>query len=95
MPLRALVEAHREEIRAIVARHKGTSVAIFGSVARGEEGPDSNIDFLVELEDGASLFDLGRMLFDLRELLGRDIDVVDRGALRADDDDIRSDAVYV
>lgn len=49
-PLRELVDAHREEIKTIVARHHGRSVAVFGSVARGDERPDSDIDFLVELE---------------------------------------------
>lgn len=48
-PLRELVEVHRDEIKAIVARHHGRSVAIFGSVARGDERPGSDIDFLVEL----------------------------------------------
>jgi predicted nucleotidyltransferase len=45
-PLRELVEAHRDEIRRIVASHHGRSVAMFGSVARGDESPSSDIDFL-------------------------------------------------
>jgi len=49
-PLRALVEAHSDEIKTIVARYKGTSVAISGSVARGDETADSDIDFLVQFE---------------------------------------------
>lgn len=49
-PLRTLVDAKRDEIKAIVSRHGGRSVAIFGSVARGEERADSDIDFLVELD---------------------------------------------
>ena len=52
-PLRALVETHRDEIKAIVARHHGRSVALFGSVARGDEQPGSDIDFLVELDPDA------------------------------------------
>ncbi len=91
--LRALVEAHRREIKSIVARHKGTSVALFGSVARGEEGPGSDLDFLVEFGRGASLFDLARVEMELEELLGRDVDVVSAGGLLPDDDDIRADAV--
>ena len=51
-PLRELVDAHRAEIKAIVTRHHGRSVAIFGSVARGDEGPHSDVDFLVEFEPG-------------------------------------------
>jgi predicted nucleotidyltransferase len=88
-----LVETHRDEIKEIVARHKGVDVAIFGSVARGDETPESDIDFLIGLERSASLFDLGRILCDLRDLLGRKVDVVDRDALRPEDDDIRQDAV--
>lgn len=84
-PLRALVEAHREEIRAIVARNTGTDVALFGSVARGEERPDSDVDLLAGLAPDASLFDLGRILLDVRDLPGVAVDVVDRrGMLRAD-----------
>ena len=93
MALRALVDARREQIRSIVARHKGVSVALFGSVARGEETPDSDLDFLVEFGDGASLFDLARLEMDLEELLGRKVDVVSVGGLLPEDEDIRQDAV--
>lgn len=92
LPLRALVEAHRDAIKAVVARHKGRSVAIFGSVARGDETPESDIDFLVAFEKGASLFDLVRAQHDLGELLGRAVDVVEWEALLPEDDDIRRDA---
>ncbi len=94
-PLRALVEAHKEEIRSTVARHRGRSVAVFGSVARGEETPASDIDLLVEFESGSSLFDLVRVQDDLAELLGRKVDVMSLGALLPRDDDIRSDAIWL
>lgn len=45
-PLQGLLEAHRDEIKAIVARHLGRSVSVFGSVARGDEAPGSDIDSL-------------------------------------------------
>ena len=92
-PLRGLVEAHRDEIKSIVAHHKGTSVAIFGSVARGDETADSDIDFLVQFGDGASLFDLVRAELELEQLLGQRVDVVSVGALLPEDDDVRQDAV--
>lgn len=92
-PLRALVEVHRNEIKAIVARHKGTSVAIFGSVARGDETAESDIDFLVQFSEGASLFDLVRAEMELEELLGHRVDVVSVGGLLPEDDDVRQDAV--
>lgn len=94
-PLMTLVAAHRGELKAIVARHHGRSVAVFGSVARGDEGPQSDIDLLVEFEQGASLFDQVRIGQDAAELLGRRVDVVSAGALRAEDEDIRADAVVL
>ena len=55
---------------------------VFGSVARGEASEGSDIDFLVDLEPGRSLFDLGGLLMDLRDLLERDVDVVSERGLR-------------
>lgn len=81
-PLRHLVEAHRDEIKAIVARHHGRSVAIFGSVARGDEHPDSDIDFLVELEPDARPIELLSMGVELEEVLGVTVDVGTRASLR-------------
>lgn len=95
LPLRALVDANRTEVKAIVARHKGRGIAIFGSVARGEEMPSSDIDFLVEFEKGASLFDLMHVEDELVELLGRRVDVVSLGGLKPRDRDIRDEAVWL
>ena len=91
--LRSLIDDRREQIRSVVARHKGISVALFGSVARGQERVNSDLDFLVEFGEGASLFDLARLEMDLEELLGRDVDVVSAGSLLPEDEDIRRDAV--
>ena len=85
--------ARREEILAIVKRHKGRSVAVFGSVARGDDHPGSDIDFLVDFEPGSSLFDVLRVGDELTELLGRPVDVVDRAGLKDRDDHIRREAV--
>lgn len=71
----------REEILRIAARHGAATVRVFGSVARGDARPDSDIDFLVELERGRSLMDLGGLLSDLEELLGRRVDVVEPAGL--------------
>lgn len=81
-PLRKLVEAHREEIKAIVARHHGRSVAIFGSVARGDERPDSDIDFLVELAPGTRPFEILSIGVDLEDALGVKVDVGTPESLR-------------
>lgn len=81
-PLRELVEAHREEIKAIVARHGGRSVAIFGSVARGEENPDSDIDFLVELSPDARPIKILSIGAELEDTLGVKVDVGTPASLR-------------
>lgn len=88
-----LVEAKRAEIRAVVRRHRGRSVAVFGSVARGEESATSDIDFLVEFEAGSSLFDLLHLSEELEVLLGVPVDVVSAGGLKDRDDHIRREAV--
>ena len=88
-----LVERHRAQIVALARRHNGSAISVFGSVARGEEHSDSDIDFLVEFERGSSLFDLVRLEDDLRKLLGCSVDVVSAGSLLSRDDDVRSDAV--
>jgi predicted nucleotidyltransferase len=81
-PLRGLVEAHRDEIKAIVRRHHGSSIAIFGSVARGDEHPGSDIDFLVELEPGARPFEILAIGVELEEVLGVKVDVGTPQSLR-------------
>jgi uncharacterized protein len=91
--LRNLVEAKRHEITDVVHRHKGRTVAVFGSVARGDDGPESDIDFLVAFEDDSSLFDLLHISEELKELLGVRVDVVSVGGLKDRDDRIRREAV--
>lgn len=81
-PLRELVEAHRDEIKAIVARHHGTSVSLFGSVARGDEGPGSDIDFLIELEPGTRPFEILALGAELEDALGVKVDVGTPDSLR-------------
>jgi uncharacterized protein len=90
---RELVEAKRDEICAVVRRHRGRSVAVFGSVARNEESATSDIDFLVEFEAGSSLFDLLHLSEELEALLGVAVDVVSAGGLKDRDDHIRREAV--
>src|SRR5215216_4601073 len=66
-----------------LARARGAShIRVFGSVARGEAGEGSDVDFIVDLEPGRSLFDLGGLLMDLRDLLEQDVDVVSERGLR-------------
>jgi hypothetical protein len=89
----SLVESNREEIREVVRRHRGRSVSLFGSVARGDDTAASDIDFLVEFLPGSSLFDLLHISEELEALLGVSVDVVSVGGLKARDDHIRREAV--
>jgi len=78
-----------------VRHHRGRSAALFGSVARGDETPESDIDFLVEFEPGSSLFDLMDLQEALEQLLGVPVDVVSVGGLKDRDDHIRREAVPI
>ena len=71
-----LLRQQRNEILKLASQHGARNVRVFGSAARGEADADSDIDFLVELEPGRTLFDLGALLMDLQDLLGRKVDVV-------------------
>ena len=82
MELNDLLADKRDEIRHIASKHGAYNVRVFGSVARGSAKPDSDIDFLVDLQAGRSLFDLGGLLMDLRSLMNRDVDVVTEAGLR-------------
>jgi len=77
-----LLQSKRQEIMQIAARHGATNVRVFGSVARGEARPDSDVDFLVNLEANRSLMDLARLLRELQTLLNRPVDVVTEAGLR-------------
>jgi len=72
-----------DEIRSIAASHGGTNIRVFGSVARGEWREDSDVDFLIDLEPGRSLLDLGRLLMALQDMLHCSVDVVTEKGLRS------------
>ncbi len=81
MTVGELVKAKREDILKIAAKHGARNVRVFGSVARGEAGPESDIDLLVDMEPGRSLLDLGGLWSDLNELLGRKVDIVTENSI--------------
>jgi predicted nucleotidyltransferase len=82
MDIAALIAEKKKEIREIAAKHGARNVRVFGSVARGEARPDSDVDFLVDMEPGRTLLDLGGLLMELRDLLGLDVDVVTEHGLK-------------
>ncbi|MDZ7677694.1 MAG: nucleotidyltransferase family protein [Acidimicrobiales bacterium] len=92
-PLGALVHAYRDRILEVAARHRGRSVRVFGSVARGDAGENSDIDLLVDFEPGSSLFDLLHLTEELEQLLNHRVDVVSTGGLKDRDRRILAEAV--
>jgi len=67
----------REAILAIAAHHGASDVRVFGSVARGEARPNSDVDFLVNIEKGRNLLDRISLIQDLEDLLNRKVDVAE------------------
>jgi len=70
-----LIETRRQAILEIAARYGLTNVRVFGSVARGDAGENSDVDLLVTLPPGVSGLALGGLLMDVQELTGRRVDV--------------------
>ena len=75
------IRAKREAIYEIARRHKAEKLWVFGSCARREERPDSDVDFLVKYEPKYTLLDAVELQDDFKEFLGREVDVVSAQAL--------------
>lgn len=82
MGIQEFIGSKRAQILAIAKEYGASNVRVFGSVAEGTADENSDIDFLVDLEEGRTLFDLGGLLMDLQDLLQRKIDVVTTAGLR-------------
>ena len=92
----ALLEAAAPVLRRLADESGYTRLAVFGSVARGEAAQDSDIDLLVEAPEGTSSFGFIRFKQLIERVLGRQIDLVDYGGLKAKmDDDVRREAVLL
>jgi predicted nucleotidyltransferase len=79
-----VLAAHRSEVIRLAHARGARNVRVFGSVARGQDQPDSDIDLLVDFPSGTSLLTVIGLEQDLRELLGVPVDVGPADALRAD-----------
>ena len=81
MGIPEIIADKKEQILGLAAKYGASNVRVFGSVANGTADRNSDIDFLVDLEKGRSLFDLGGLLMDLQQLLNRKVDVVTENGL--------------
>ncbi len=82
MGIQEIIGKQKGQIFALAAKYGAYNIRIFGSVARGTADEKSDVDFLVELEEGRSLLDLGGLLMDLQKLLERSVDVITPAGLR-------------
>lgn len=82
MSIRQLLQSKRSQILQVAARHGARKVRVFGSVARGTARRGSDIDFLVDMEEGRSLLDHAALVLDLERLLKRSVDVASERGLR-------------
>ncbi|WP_144761862.1 helix-turn-helix domain-containing protein [Curtobacterium sp. 9128] len=80
-PLRERVAAVRSELLDAITRFGGANPRVFGSVARGDDGPDSDVDLMVDLRPGHGIFALMRIQDVAEQLLGVRVDVVDAAGM--------------
>lgn len=75
------LSTHRVRVRQIALSHRVSNVQVFGSAARGDDADGSDLDLLVEPTSETTLFDIGAIRFELKQLLGVDVDVLTPDAL--------------
>ena len=76
MGIDGLLREKRDEILALAAKHGARNIPVLGSVVRGEADPDSDVDLLVDMEEGRSLLDHVALIRDIEGILGRRVDVL-------------------
>ena len=76
------IQTQRQAILHLAQTYGATNLRIFGSVARGEDTPTSDLDMIIDLEPNRSLFDLGGLAMDLQDLLGCPVDIVTEKGLK-------------
>ena len=92
------LDHYKERIYQIAAKYRIKQVYVFGSVARGVSDDTSDVDFLIEMEEGASALGIGGFQYEVQQLLGSHIDVIPTFALQGVDDQdfvrsVQADAV--
>jgi predicted nucleotidyltransferase len=75
------IKHNRKAIQHLAKQYGAIDIRVFGSVARGDDTPQSDIDFLVDMEPGRSLLDMGGLLMELETLLGCKVDIVTEKSL--------------
>lgn len=85
----------RTEIVNLGEKYGARNIRVFGSVARGDNHAASDVDLLVDMDQGRTLFDLAGFVADVQDLLGVRVDVVTLGGLRYLRDQILSEAVPI
>lgn len=91
-----VIRAKREEIQRIAVKHGARNVRVFGSVARGQARPDSDVDFLIDVEPVTSSWFPAGLVQDLESLLGRRVEVVtERGLHHLIRDQVLREAIPV
>jgi uncharacterized protein len=81
-PVGRRVRRHRRDLIAVAAAHGVSNLRVFGSVARGEDRPGSDVDLLADFPPGLSLFGLGRLEADLEAILGTRVDLIPAAGLK-------------
>ncbi len=96
MQLKDFLLLKRDEILRLASKHGARNIRVFGSTARGEADLNSDVDFLVEMEPGRTLLDMGGLLVELEALLQRRVDVVtERGLKKRIRDRVLKEAVRI
>lgn len=91
------INAKRDEVRRLASRYNGRSVYVFGSCARREESPESDIDFLVDFGPGATLFGMSDLKDGLQMLFNRSVDLITEKSLKRDSfgDRVRAERIAI
>ena len=82
MTVEQRLKEKRQQILIVAAKHGASNIRVFGSVARGQAGPTSDLDLLVDMRADHSLLDRVSLILDLEEVLGQKVDVATERVLR-------------